>query len=307
MIDFLSGLAQAGQAAGAISSIGQLLGMGKDRISNRDYMFYQDLADSGNPREIKRQGDFLTGLAPSQAAAYNKYQDATYNADTMRHASRVQTMADELGMSPWEITGASGAAPLPSPGPAPTRNDTSSQFMQNAIPLEVAKINAKTSIANAMIQSETAKDVAATQTASAQHISSQQTASGMLPVEQAEKLRAEVINLGTQNDAATNQIFLSILTTLFNMMPKETVKFGDVYTATQTPGWKNLAEVYARLKLPPGRETDQEQLARAIQSLPTQDYNDIRKLLMGTANDLARGAQGAVDIGKDFLKGLGFK
>lgn len=70
-------LAGVGQAAGGLSSFGQLLGIGKDRISNRDYQFYQDLADSGNPREIKRQNEYLAGVTPTQIKAQNDFLAGT--------------------------------------------------------------------------------------------------------------------------------------------------------------------------------------------------------------------------------------
>ena len=72
--NFLAG--QGGtQAQGYLGNL--TAGPTAGRISNEDYQFNQDLLDSSNPREIARQGAFLEGLAPSQAKAYNTYQDTT--------------------------------------------------------------------------------------------------------------------------------------------------------------------------------------------------------------------------------------
>ena len=78
MPDFLDSLiGGAGQAAGG-GLIGSLLSaFGKKRISNKDFLFYQDLADTGNRRDIARQNQYLAGVTPANADAYNQYQDMT--------------------------------------------------------------------------------------------------------------------------------------------------------------------------------------------------------------------------------------
>lgn len=155
-------LSAAGSAASLASSMQGLLG-GKSQISNRDYQHNQNLLDSGNPREIKRQGAFLEGLAPSQGAAYNTIQDATYAQDTQRQTDRIQTMGDQLGMSPWEITGSPGSNPLPSPtGPAPQNNNA--QYMGNLVQLKTAEMANKTQLAIAQQNNETALQQTAMQT-----------------------------------------------------------------------------------------------------------------------------------------------
>lgn len=148
----------------------------QDRVSNRDFEHAQNLADKGNPREIARQNDYLAGTVGTQAAAYNTYQDSTYGADTDRQADRVKTMASELGMSPWELTGGGGANPVPSPQMQQPQGDKNSQaFMSQAIPLQIAKMNNQAAIAQTKMQTDTQKQIAA-QTSNDGQLAKAQTA-----------------------------------------------------------------------------------------------------------------------------------
>ena len=183
------GQALSGTLAGATAGL-----FGKSQVSNRDYQHQQNLLDSGNPREIRRQSAFLEGLAPSQGAAYNTIQDATYAQDTQRQTDRIQTMGDQLGMSPWEITGSPGANPLPSPtGPAPQNNNA--QYMgaltqmaasanQSKTQLKIAAMNNDTALRQTQIQADTALATnAATNQTSKENVMVQ-TANGQVPFSQ---------------------------------------------------------------------------------------------------------------------------
>lgn len=163
MADFLAALMDsfAGQAGQTLFNL--VSGGGKSRPSWRDLQFMQDASERLAPRQIALQGDFLEGLAPSQAAAYNTYQDATFQGDTNREISRIQQMGDTLGMSPWELRGTSGSAALPSPQmqtPSQTAGASTQAFMSALVPLEVAKIQARTQLASQAMQSDTAKAIA---------------------------------------------------------------------------------------------------------------------------------------------------
>ena len=144
--DFLAGVPmgqKSGPGAGQGSFLGDMTtGKTEGRMSNEDYQFNQDLLDSSAPREAKRtntiadittpneiknRGAFLEGVAPAEANAYNTKQDLTYAADTQRDIARTKAQSEQLGMSPWELKGQSGATPLPSFGgtPAPQRQHSS--------------------------------------------------------------------------------------------------------------------------------------------------------------------------------------
>src|SRR5690242_9865393 len=117
--NFLAGLSGGGGGGGDIAStlfntlIAGASGGFKQRPQWRDLQFMNDATNRLWPDEIKRQGQFLQGIAPSQAMAYNDYQDRTYSEDTNRQINRIQQTGDALGMSPWEVTGAPGSSPLP--------------------------------------------------------------------------------------------------------------------------------------------------------------------------------------------------
>lgn len=176
--------ATGGPVAAAASVFNSLMSSGGDRISNKDYQFYQDLADSGNPREIKRQSNFLEGMAPAQANAYNTYENATYAQDTQRQVDRIKTTGEQLGMSPWEVTGAPGAAPLPSPyqqGNAGAGAQSAGQFLQALTPLKIAEMNNQTQLKATEMNNQTAKD-----------INDQNTAGGALAKKNIENMDAQI-------------------------------------------------------------------------------------------------------------------
>lgn len=188
----MAAIASGGSFLKDIASMATMFSGGlKSQVSNRDYQHQQNLLDSGNPREIRRQANFLQGLAPAQGAAYNTIQDATYAQDTQRQTDRIQTMGDQLGMSPWEITGSPGSAPLPSPtGPAPANNNP--QYMgaltqmataanQNKTQLKIAAMNNDTALRQSQIAADTAKATnAATNETSKENVLIQ-TANGLEP------------------------------------------------------------------------------------------------------------------------------
>lgn len=146
-MNFLEGLgAGAGQAAGSglMNLItGWATGGFKGRPQWRDINFMNDVQNRLWPDEIKRQGQFLEGMAPSQANAYNTYQDQTYQQDVSRQTAGIKSMADELGMNYWELTGQGGSAALdPSAGSAGQQQGSSNmgQYLAGIIPLQQTKM-----------------------------------------------------------------------------------------------------------------------------------------------------------------------
>lgn len=129
----------------------------KGRPQWRDLNFMNDVQNRLWPDEIKRQGQFLEGLAPSQATAHNTFQDQTYLADVTRKTQGIQQMSKDLGMSPWEITGTGGAAtPLPSMPSQPSGGGGQmGQFLQGIMPLKLAQMQNMTALKIAQMSNET--------------------------------------------------------------------------------------------------------------------------------------------------------
>ena len=314
MLDFLKdlvpGMGQVGSFLGGVSQIAGLLGMGKDRISNRDYQFYQDLADSGNPREIARQSQFLEGLAPSQAAAHNTFQDATYQQDTQRATDRIQTMGSELGMSPWEIMGQSGSTPLPTPA-AP--QNQGGQFLSQLAPLKIAEINAKTQLATAKLQADTTLEATRMQTETSRYgtdvtadtartVANIQTANGKVPLSQAElnaaqwfKTTAETALVKTQDAAARNQMYVNTTLSLAQIAGKVTVEMPG-YRRETTNGAKELSEILKFSHMSPIEAEDY------IKKMPADEWEGLNED-MEHVTEMALLAAGK--LGQGAMQGIG--
>lgn len=155
-----------GDVVGIAGGVKDLLGGNQSPVlSNRDFQRQQDQLDQANPREIARQGRFLTGVAPAEAEAHNIFQEATYGEDTQRQKERLDTLFP--GTSPWERLGSSAGGQLQGPS---TSGDTSpgaaQQFLasvtQSQAAIQAAKINQRTAIATETIRAGTARDVAET-------------------------------------------------------------------------------------------------------------------------------------------------
>lgn len=175
-------LGNMGTAAAGASSLANLIGLGgnQTRVRREDFDHHQNLADVGNPREIRRQSQFLEGIAPAQANAYNTYQDATYAEDTRREIERQNAMnpvqaANDLaymdtvyaGTSAWERLGSNAAPSISAPAPtdgAPRSGQPTDQ-MQSITPLvttalqaenqkEIAFLNNMTSLAQTRMQTD---------------------------------------------------------------------------------------------------------------------------------------------------------
>lgn len=314
-----SGMSGIGSFLSGVSSIGGLLGMGKDRISNRDYQFYQDLADSGNPREIARQGQFLEGIAPSQATAHNTYQDATYAQDTARTTDRIKTMGEDLGMSPWEIMGQQGSTPLPTPA-AP--QNQGGQFLSQLVPLKIAEINAKTQLATAKLQSDTALETTEMQTSASRYgtdvqadtartVANIQTANGKVPVSQAELNAQQQMEsmareglIYDQQRAVNNEMYINTAKTLAEFAGKTRFSIPGIYERTQQNNAKGLSAI---LDLTGGDSSD-ERITQYIASMSKDEFAELNKDLEHVqefiALGVAAGAKGAASGIGGFLGGL---
>lgn len=313
---FLETLGTIGNIAGSVSSVMQMFGIGKkDRPSWRDMQFMMDTSERLAPRDIALQGQYLEGLAPAQAGAYNTYQNETYGEDTQRQIDRIKATGDQLGMSPWEVTGASGAAPLPSPsfgggGQAPGRGD----FMSAMVPLKVAEMNNKTALAQTAMQTEAQKSIA-----------SQQTAGGKLPEAQLLKTAAETLltHASTaetqqrertgqaqenaswaQGDFTRNQTALASLDTLAKWAGTTKVSLPGIEQST-TNNYPALLQMYRALQ-GVGTDSYPGQRAEAVQAYVSKIPADQFRQLERDAKRAARAALSlAGDTAKGFLDGVG--
>lgn len=308
-MDFLKALSTGAQVGGEIASLAKLFGLGKDRPSWRDMQFMMDTSERLAPRDIALQGSYLEGLAPHQANAYNEYQGATYGEDTQRQIDRIKTTGDQLGMSPWEIMGQGGAAPLPSPsfggaGQAPAKQE----FMSSIVPLKVAEMNNKAAIAQTAMQ-----------TATQERIASQQTAGGELPKKQALQVAAQTIladqqtrtgmaqeaQAWAQADLAKNSTMLASLETLAKWAGTTEINLPGL-KQTSNNAYPALVRMYATLVAETEASSEPAARSKALSAYVAQMPADQFKQLERDAKRAARAALSlAGDTAKGFLDGIG--
>lgn len=319
--DFLGSLFGGGSGGGGIAGnifntlIAGATGGFKGRPQWRDLQFMNDATNRLWPDEIKRQGQFLEGLAPSQgaametlaphqAAAYNTYQDATFGQDTARQTERIKSMASGLGMSPWEITGAGGATPLPSPsGPAPQgaqgRNPMP-DFLSALTPLKIAEMSNKTSLMTAKMQTDTQR-----------YIADQSTGKGGVARAQIEQAAATVENLRqstktgeasanliwTQAQAAENEIALNTIRTFAQYAGQTSMEFMG-YKSTTTNNFPALLKLYQKMTNTANLQGNQDNLSDLIRSMPADEWSKINRDIDRVAGMIQKGAS-------DFVTGAG--
>lgn len=262
MTDFLSQLGTM-----AVSYLG---GGMKGRPQWRDLEFMNDAQNRLWPDEIARQGDFLKGLAPAQGEAHNTFQDATYGADTDRQIGRISQMASQLGMSPWEITGAggnTGATPLPAPEPSGGGGQMGS-FLQGLVPLKVAQLQAKTQLATAQINAQTQRYTVDQQQGESPMAKAQIAATAAL-----EALRKQ----STAREQATtaqlkNDTFLSNVRVLLDALPT----FSTEVPGIKMTGKSGTYPVLQALKTAnTGDQLNNQQIWEAISKMDTDRVNQL--------------------------------
>lgn len=305
----MSTLTDIGQAAGALG-----INFGKSQVSNRDYQHQQNLLDSGNPREIARQSQFLEGLAPSQANAYNTIQDATYSEDTARQTERIQSMGEDLGMSPWELTGASGAAPLPSPtGPAAQNNNAQymgnltqlrSAQMQNETALRIAAMNNQTQLETTKMQTDTQRYGADVGADTTKIVANLNTANGKVAITQAELSAQQKMEsmareglIYDQQRATQNSVYIDTARLLAELAGKTEFSIPGIYKRTQTNGAKGISAIADM------QGENSTAVAKYISSMSADEFAELNKDLKhieefialgvgASAGGMAKGAAG---------------
>lgn len=308
----------------------------QDRLSNKDFQFYQDLADSGNPRDAARQNEFknltlatdigttnqfLKQVAPAQAEAYNTQQAATYGEDTARQTQRIQSMADGLGMSPWEITGAGGTNPIPSPSGGPPQRpqgnrEAATGFLQAMTPLKVAEMGNRTALKQTEMQNRTALKQTEMQVKQADQANRRSTAEGQLPVQQAATAAAaaeQAISAAGLNNANTDKTVqatvIDLLKFVYEMLPTENMQgtldvpgFKGSITTQQKQGFRDIVKALGRS--PTARTgwtaKDDAAVREALSKMPADQWSSLRRAI----RRVAQGAGNAANNTMDFLGNL---
>lgn len=294
---FLKGLTDP-IASGIGSEVSKAIFGRTDRLSNSDYQHMQNLADSGNPREIARQNQFLAGVTPQNAMSYNQYQDMTQPADTDRTIDRIQRTSTALGMSPWELTGTGGASPLPSPSMGPQQGTgQAKEFMAQMTPLAVAKLGQETALKTTAMNNATQEKIAGIQTGTQKDIAVYgQTgpeaqarianAMSQLPINaqqvvnmQAQKiLTTEQTNLAKDQQQQTQETTkgvtlenaLKSFREIIKLLPSRTVKLDTPIGSVSTTG-----------------SAQGDAVARAIGALNATGYEGMDKIIQGLSQSLA--------------------
>lgn len=293
---FLSGLAGflqpvaqqlLGQAGGSL--ISDLLG-GGSRVSNSDYQHHQNLADSGNPREIARQNQFLQGVTPTNAQSYNTYQDMTYGADTQRQQERMDTLFP--GTSAWERLGTGSATPLPSGTVGPQQGKgEAGQFMSTLVPLKTAEMANKTALAQTKMQTDTQLKIAG-----------QATDQGKLPTAQTAATQAQEALTELQgqktivdtNSAAYKQTY-DLAEMLLKLSPTDTFEFMGQKSTGPAAG-NAIMKLLEQPSHPVGTG-DSKQRSNIYRTIPANNYNRLK----AAVGDVARNLMGDIASASDYL------
>lgn len=301
---------------GASTALNQSLFGREDRISNRDYQFYQDLADSGNPREAARQNRFLEQVTPTNAAMYNQYQDATSGPDAVRRGLNIKTTADVAGMSPWELAGSGGSSPLPSPTIGNSRapeGGAAGSFMSALTPLAVTKMNNETALKTTAMNNQTAlqqtrlstdqqkyatdtgKDIAV-MTSNNGKVAISQTA---LNNAQAALTAANEANAWQNLTIADQNRWLEVIKTFAPLMGQTSVELPG-YKSTSTNNTKDLIEIFTAVN-----STTPDEARKLMAKIPADAFVRIRKDLDNVVElAIMAGSKLAVGSGKAFLGGI---
>lgn len=299
----------------------------KDRPQWRDMQFMNDVTNRLWPDEIKRNQQFMQGMAPYEgermyelagwegasqqkiapysAAAYNEYQNLTAGEDARRQTEKIQTMSQGLGMSPWELAGNSGGSvPLPS-GDAPHASGSSPNqgqnqlgtYLQGVMPLKIAKIQAATQLMQTKMQTDTQlKSSGVTpQKGSVQEQQRLQIAAQTLQQESGAALA------GAQTSAVHNDMFIKNLQTVISLLPD----FETGVPGAKMRGKSGGGPILQALKqATSGYKDPDDALKNAISKLPTDRWKQLKPEVDALIKGAGQVGAGAADEVGKFLKSL---
>lgn len=286
----------------------------RDRISNEEFGWNQQMADMNNTNEIGRQSTFLKGMVPAQAESYNAYQDSTQPQDTQRQIDRIQTTAKGLGMSPWELNGGSGATPLPA-----------QQFMsgqakntQSADPYGMmqAALQSRTALKIAAMNNDTSIRNTAMQTGNARYLDSMspKAQAGIQNTETETQLKLAQKRLAETTDAKTrSEILRGIVSDIKDLLPTYTNNL-EFFKENGISGGNTLAAFLMQNSKDLFNAEAQEALDIMARNVPkTKIDTDITELLgivkagAGVAKNAINSASSIGMSVKGFLKNMATK
>lgn len=302
--------------ASAGSALSQALFGRTDRMSNRDFQHYQNLMDSGNPREIARQGDFLTELAPYQVNAHNTFQNGTYLQDIGRQMQGNEQLMPQkarldkdymdtvyAGTSAWERLGSNASPSLQapaSPDSPQAKAPMGGDFLAGIAPLAQTKMQNETAKQVANIQSRTQKEIAKIGQQTEIYKSDQSTDHGALPRSQTAEsaartllsgaqrglTQAQTSKTGAEEHAIQNKQTLDNMAALLASLSTETIDLG-LFTATQKAGYREVLKLFG----PQIRDMNgQAQFAELLGNLPPDQFGKVKTDLLQIAGGLIKGS-----------------
>jgi len=307
MADFLSSLmggANPMDFLAQVVNIGNLLGPKQNVLDSRDFSALMSQTDVNNTKNIQRQNEFLQGVTPTNAAMYNQYQDATYAQDSERQAQRIMDISKSTGMSPWELNGGSGAAPLPSPSMG---SQNAPNYMANVVPLAQTQMQISGQLAATAMNNRTSKEIASMQTAGGR------TAEADVALKAAQAALAALTGEKTKQDTATgralesltwsqgaaaeNQIVLQTIQTLASLLPKTTVNAGPL-SKTWMEDFPVLGQLAAKLMDKGELSQDAGMVAEFVKQLPASGWS-------GLKSDLVKVSKMVVETGGEMIGNIG--
>jgi len=269
-------------------AISALLG-NTGRMSDEHFKENENRADIDTERQVGRDNTYLAGVTPGRAAAYNQMQDSTYGEDIRRKTEGIKSMASDLKMSPWEITGTGSASSPVQPGP-PSEGPSSQQFMAQAVPLQIAKMNNETAIAQTRMNNQTQLKL--------NDINTQQ---GKIPKQQLITEAARSVLTNAQSQREWQNITLDQARILMDAAPRERVN-APGYQRDSVAGNQQIRRLIGSLHAGDGESP----LVDAVAALNINDpIENVIRGLKKMAQDVLDAGPGIAAEADKFLNNLG--
>lgn len=242
---------------------------------------------------ITRSNLFLEGTTPTNANAYNQYQNMTYGEDTQRQADRIKTMGKELGMSPWELTGNStNTSPVQSFGESKPQD---TQFLSQQMPLKIAEMQSRTQLANTFLQNQTAEKIESMRQGIGDDNTGgrvPKTVSGM----QRFLMQGQAAQVQQSIDASRTSQILDGLRFIKDTLPDTEINTG-LYNSKFKEGWDKVMRAYGAYK-PDDPNSDVKTLQDVLKGMPSNEFEGWRKDFMELISLASAGAKGVTGLAK---------
>lgn len=300
-MDFLSSAGGGNLVSQGVNILASYLSGGmKGRPQWRDLEFMNDVTNRLHPDEIKRQGQYLEGIAPSQgkametmapyqAGAYNTYQDETYQRDVDRQTAGIKSMSEQLKMSPWELTGQGGsAAPVPSDVMGSEGGSQGPAFLQQMMPMQLAAMNNKAMLTGKLMDNQTQLKLESIRQGGYDDV----TGMGKATQAQIEMLKNQTDKLKAEEQQVDVNTVNSVVDRMLQVAPRQTVNvLGN--TITTVPGGKEILRAY-QTEGAFKSEDMKKKLGQVISQLPKDDLKNLRNNLVKAADTIIERGAGAI-------------